>query len=1140
MSKKLNHSLAIGIFLIGILLSSISEGFSQTTNYFTWNNSTNTWSTTTAWNPTGGPQLSSSTTNTNVAVFAATGAGNNTVLLGSDKTVYGLIFTNGANAYTFGSVSTAKQLDIMNFIGLQNVSGQNQIFNLSVANNGTGGVWSNSVGSTTTFNNGLQLTTAGSSASRTLTLAGAGTWNVASAIANGGTSGTNIGTVTVTATGTTILSGSNTYDGLTTMIGTNGTLTLSGNNSGAAGGVTLTAGTLNINNNNALGTGLFSFGSSANATTIDNTSGNAVVNAGNNAMTWNGTIALTFGSSNNTAANNLDLGTGTVTLTGSRTVNLLGTGTKLTIGAATINGLKITANGAGNTLEMRGLSLTTNTNSTLGTVDLGGTANINITGAIVNGTVPGSGLNVTNTGTTTLSGTNTYTGLTTMNATNGTLNLTGNNSSATGGTLLTTGTLNINNANALSTGLLELGAVTSSAYGSSIINNTSGGSLTFSGLSGVKWSGTAPAGIQFGTSNSTSTNSMDFGAGLVTTTTSRALNIAGTGVKISMGTLTTTGTSDGYTFTFDGAGNTMDLDGWKISTAAAPTSNVVHQIKGSANVTIGAIENGTAGFLNGVEFNSGGTTRLTGDNTYTGTTRFLNATNILSGNNSAAVGNVTIAGSSGTDKTPYVRLDNINAISSSSSLLGSSSTSEIGTLDLSADGNFTLNSFGTAGAAGNNMIFTNSSSSGSQKTLTFTAATNFITASGSGGRTLYNYSANLLVDFDGDIEIGGTSVGNDTSFSGVGNFNVDGNLLDTGVGGARSLRKQGDGTLTLRGSANSYRGSTKVEGGKLEVGATGALPTASAITVSSGATLKFSQASGEINVGAMTNSGTLEQNLVTIRSSGAVNFLTNSTLKVNGSPTELSYTLVTGNSLTGTPTLSPAITNYQLTNSNNSLVLLSVGNQATPPSAPTITGVTTGDGQLSVAFTDPSDTGGASITGYKWSVDGTNYTLRSGTANPIVITGLNNGQAYTVRIRAVNGAGDGAVATAGSTATPVSPGTTFASWSDNATPTPDLIKKYAFGALNKSSEAQKMTSSIVGGKLILTAVVRTDDTLHLTITAKTATSLSGSWSTSPTISVADASDQSGFSGVGLVRKDFKVDCGSDTKRFLKLEAVYTP
>ena len=168
MSKKLNHSLAIGIFQIGILFSSISEGFSQTSNY-TWNNSTNLWSTNTAWNPTGGPQSSSSTTNTNVAIFASVGAGNNTVLLGSDRTVYGLIFTNGANAYTFGSVSTAKQLDVMVGIGLQNVSGQNQIFNLSVANNGNNGVWNNSAGSTTTFNNGLNLTTAGSSADRTLT-----------------------------------------------------------------------------------------------------------------------------------------------------------------------------------------------------------------------------------------------------------------------------------------------------------------------------------------------------------------------------------------------------------------------------------------------------------------------------------------------------------------------------------------------------------------------------------------------------------------------------------------------------------------------------------------------------------------------------------------------------------------------------------------------------------------------------------------------------------------------------------------------------------------------------------------------------------------------------------------------------------
>ena len=618
MSKRLNLSSALGIFLIGILLSSISEGFSQTTNYFTWNNSTNTWSTLTAWTPNGGPQSSSATANTNVAVFAATGAGNNTVLLGSDRTVYGLIFTNGANAYTLGSVSTPKQLDIMSGIGLQNVSGQNQIFNLAVANSTGNGIWSNSVGSTTTFNSGLNLTTSGSSTSRTLTLGGAGTWNVASTRANGGTA--TASAVTVTATGNTTFSGNNTYDGKTTMNAAGGTLTLSGNNSGAAGGVTLTAGTLNLNNANALGTGV-----------------------------------------------------------------------------------------------------------------------------------------------------------------------------------------------------LELSAVTGSSYGSSIINNTSGGALTYLGLSGILWSGVSPAGIQFGTSGSTSANNMDFGNGLVTAGTDRSMNIAGTGVTISMGILTASGTAGSYTYRIDGVGNTLDLDGWRISGAASPTQAVQHKISATANVNIGTIENGTGAFANSAVFMTDGTTRLTGNNTYTGTTEFVGSgTNIISGNNSAAVGNVTIAGTSGSGKTPVVRLDNVNGISSSSSLLGASGTAQTGTLDLRAAGNFSLNSFGTVSTAGNNMIFTNSS--GSQKTLAFTAANNYITTASTGGRTLYNNSANLLLDFDGNIEIGGASSGGEaTTFAGVGNFNVDGNLTDTGTGLTRTLRKTGDGTLTLRGSANSIRGSTLLERGELDL-----------------------------------------------------------------------------------------------------------------------------------------------------------------------------------------------------------------------------------------------------------------------------------------------------------------------------------
>ena len=488
MSKRLSHSLSIGILLTGLLLSSISEGFSQTTNYFTWNNSTNTWSTTTAWTPNGGPQSSSATTNTNVAVFAATGAGNNTVLLGSDRTVYGLIFTNGANAYTLGSVSNPKQLDIMSGIGLQNVLGQNQIFNLSVANNGTG-LWTNSAGSTTTFNNGLNLTTASSTANRTLTLGGAGTWNVASAIANGGTA--TAGAVTVTATGTTTLAGNNTYDGLTTMNAAGGTLTLSGDNSGAAGGVTLTAGTLNINNNNALGSGALSLAGAG--ATINNTSGAAVVNAGNQSWAWSDGLA--FGSSTNTAANNLDLGTGVVTASSSRTIALAGTGTKLTIGAVNItstsSGRTITANGAGNTLEMRGLTLSGNTTNAV-TVTLAGTANLNVTGAIVDGQAFANGVTITNTGTTTFSGNNTYTGVTTILA--GTTILSGNNSSATGSLVLggASGTLDkpvvkLNSVNAISSSSTISGSSTSDRVGTLdfnagtayTLNSYSGGTMNF-------------------------------------------------------------------------------------------------------------------------------------------------------------------------------------------------------------------------------------------------------------------------------------------------------------------------------------------------------------------------------------------------------------------------------------------------------------------------------------------------------------------------------------------------------------------------------------------------------------------------------------------------------------------------------------
>lgn len=119
------------------------------------------------------------------------------------------------------------------------------------------------------------------------------------------------------------------------------------------------------------------------------------------------------------------------------------------------------------------------------------------------------------------------------------------------------------------------------------------------------------------------------------------------------------------------------------------------------------------------------------------------------------------------------------------------------------------------------------------------------------------------------------------------------------------------------------------------------------------------------------------------------------------------------------------------------------------------------------------------------------------------------------------------------------PQTAFASWSDNAEVTSESVYKYAFGAVSKTSAPEKITSNITSTTLSLTAVVRTDDS-KLVITPKSVSSLSGTWSaTDPVISVVNAADQTGLE-TGLVRKVYSVERGIDSKRFLKLEAVYTP
>ena len=101
----------------------------------------------------------------------------------------------------------------------------------------------------------------------------------------------------------------------------------------------------------------------------------------------------------------------------------------------------------------------------------------------------------------------------------------------------------------------------------------------------------------------------------------------------------------------------------------------------------------------------------------------------------------------------------------------------------------------------------------------------------------------------------------------------------------------------------------------------------------------------------------------------------------------------------------------------------------TPPDAPTSVVATRGNTQLSVAFSAPVFNGGLDITTYQYALSTDSYatwTTRSTgtTASPLVITGLTNGTAYQVKLRAVNALGAGAASDASTAVTPATiPGT---------------------------------------------------------------------------------------------------------------------
>ena len=91
----------------------------------------------------------------------------------------------------------------------------------------------------------------------------------------------------------------------------------------------------------------------------------------------------------------------------------------------------------------------------------------------------------------------------------------------------------------------------------------------------------------------------------------------------------------------------------------------------------------------------------------------------------------------------------------------------------------------------------------------------------------------------------------------------------------------------------------------------------------------------------------------------------------------------------------------------------------TEPEAPESLSFTPGDGQVTLRWRAPTNDGGEPITHYEYEQDGSGTWISTdGTATSHTVTGLNNGQTYRFRVRAVNALGNGAVVTLEATPSP--------------------------------------------------------------------------------------------------------------------------